>query len=245
MSLSRYRAVLCDLDGCLIAGDRVLPGARSFVEHLGERLMLLSNNSTDIPETLSARLAGMGLAIPAGRILLAGTEALALLAARPGMRLRLYGSALLAKEAHRLGLDPAAQAPTHLLLTRDTAFTYADLQDVVRAAAQGAVMVVANPDTSHPGTDGLPVPETGAILAAVCAAVPQARIEIMGKPGPLLYRRALRRIGCGPGDVLAVGDNPLTDGGGADSAGIAVRIVRTGSEDLSDMIAGRCAAIGR
>ena len=61
MWLDRYRALLCDLDGCLVAGDRLLPGARELAGLAGERLWILSNNSTDTPQSLSARLAGLGL----------------------------------------------------------------------------------------------------------------------------------------------------------------------------------------
>ena len=76
MWLDRFDTILCDLDGCLISGDVVLPGAAEFVAWAGERLVVLSNNSTDTPETLSTRLGTLGLKIPAERIVLAGTAAL-------------------------------------------------------------------------------------------------------------------------------------------------------------------------
>ena len=62
--LARYRAILCDLDGCLVSGETVLPGAQAFIEGAGARLMVLSNNSTDTAMSLSARLArGRGEAV--------------------------------------------------------------------------------------------------------------------------------------------------------------------------------------
>ncbi len=71
--LARYRAILCDLDGCLVSGETVLPGAQAFVEGAGARLMVLSNNSTDTGASLSARLARGGLAVAPARIVLAGS----------------------------------------------------------------------------------------------------------------------------------------------------------------------------
>lgn len=56
MRLDDYDAILCDLDGCLISGDRVLPGAGALLDLAGDRLVILSNNSTDTPATLSLRL---------------------------------------------------------------------------------------------------------------------------------------------------------------------------------------------
>ncbi|GGA82653.1 hypothetical protein GCM10011385_41100 [Nitratireductor aestuarii] len=74
-------AVLADLDGCLISGSTVLPGAAELVRRTGERLWIVSNNSSDTAQTLSVRLSHMGLQVPAERIFLAGEQAVRELAA--------------------------------------------------------------------------------------------------------------------------------------------------------------------
>jgi ribonucleotide monophosphatase NagD (HAD superfamily) len=61
MWLDRYRGLLCDLDGCLVAGGRLLPGARDLVAYARDRLVIVSNNSTDTPATLAAKLARLAL----------------------------------------------------------------------------------------------------------------------------------------------------------------------------------------
>jgi ribonucleotide monophosphatase NagD (HAD superfamily) len=70
MWLDHYRGLLCDLDGCLVAGGRPLPGARALVAYARDRLIVVSNNSTDTPTTLAAKLARLNLPIAPERIVL-------------------------------------------------------------------------------------------------------------------------------------------------------------------------------
>ncbi len=52
-----------DLDGCLTSEGRPVPDACGFGEACGDRLCVLSNNSSHIAEALSAELAAMGLRV--------------------------------------------------------------------------------------------------------------------------------------------------------------------------------------
>src|SRR3989338_8012717 len=65
-------AVLADLDGCLISGAQLLPHALDLFDRCGDRLWIVSNNSSDTADTLAARLAAMGFAMQAAQIVLAG-----------------------------------------------------------------------------------------------------------------------------------------------------------------------------
>lgn len=215
MRLDDYDAILCDLDGCLISGTTVLPGAKDVLDAAGERLVILSNNSTDTPETLSCRLQALGLRVPPERIVLAGTAALDHLVAFPDARICLYGSEALRDYAHEIGLTLTREAPTHVVLTRDETYGYAQLRETLGLIASGAQLVVANPDVSHPGPDGTPVPETGSLLSAIMSVHPELPYVVIGKPEPGLYRNALTRFKDGVARVLAIGDNPRTDAEGA------------------------------
>lgn len=219
--IDRYRVVLCDLDGCLIAGDRVLDGAAALVERLGSRLHIVSNNSRDTAVGLSDRLGALGLPLPAQRIHLAGQTTLEWLARTyPGSRVHLLGSAALMALSLELGLIPDERAPQHVVLTRDTTFDYARLQQTIRLLSRGAALVVTNPDVVHPGSDGLPVPETGSMLAWLRACVPDVEPHCLGKPDTAMIDSVLAAVGCGSREALFVGDNPLTDGEAARRAGM-------------------------
>ena len=227
--LGAYAAVFCDLDGCLIAGGRLLDGAADFAAALGERLWIVSNNSTDTEEGLASRLTAMGMEVAPHRIVLAGVETLRYAARRfPGEAVALHGAPPLHALAIELGLRPGGAAPRAAILTRDPGFGLDSLTALARALRDGSALLVSNTDASHPGADGAPVPETGACLAALRAMMPDLRCEAFGKPAPLLFEVALARSGLRPQEVLFVGDNPDTDGAGAAAAGIAFRLVPPG-----------------
>ena len=235
MRLDAYDAFLCDLDGCLISGTTVLPGAQALLDYAGDRLIILSNNSTETPATLSAQLKRLGLDTPPERIVLAGTAALDHLAQIEGVRLQLYGSVALRAYAHARGLSLVATDPTHILLTRDETFGYKALRNTLGCLARGAELIVANPDESHPGADGTPVPETGSLLAAILSVLPDLPYTVIGKPEAGLYRAALARL---PGEaraILAIGDNPKTDAEGAARLGIDCALVGAPHGEWQDL----------
>ena len=230
MCNERYRAVLCDLDGCLVSGASALPGAVEFGREVGERLYIVSNNSTDTPATLSRRLSTMGIVVPEARIILAGAVAVERIALQtPGARVAIYGSDPIKRHAQGLGLLIDGDAPDVILLTRDSSFSYASLQTIVHQCARGTRLVVSNLDDSHPGVDGSPVPETGALLKAVMACLPQLRYEAVGKPSGVLFEAALTKAGVKADHALFIGDNPETDGAGAVAIGLPFRLVTPGA----------------
>lgn len=237
-ALDQYEAILCDIDGCLLAGETVLGGARDLVARFSARLIAVSNNSTDTPHTLSARLARLGLPIPADRIVLAGATAVDQIAAQaPGARLALYGSGILMDYARAQGLRLVDREADIALLTRDMDFTYARLERLVGLLQAGARLVVANIDATHPAAEGGLVPETGALLGAVTTCLPALTYQVIGKPEAPLFDIALRKAGARPDRAILIGDNPATDGEGARRLGIAFAAVgRTGARDIAELL---------
>jgi len=218
---TRRPAVLADLDGCLVAGSTVLPQVPELVSACGDRLWIVSNNSTDTAVGLARRLADLGLEQPAERILLAGEETLRALAVmHPGARVALMAAPPLQALARDLGLTLSDRDAEIVVLARDTGFGFADLARLAALVVRGASVWLTNPDTSHPGSDGVPVPETGALYAALCAMVTPRVVTCIGKPAPDLIRKALARASVLPPAAVYIGDNPLTDGGAAAAAGV-------------------------
>ena len=175
-------------------------------------------------------------------MVLAGVAAVELVAGRaPGARVFVCGSGPTVGHAVACGLQADETAPEYVILTRDTGFTYGRLQAVLGCLTRGARLVVANADATHPGADGVPVPETGALLAAVRECLPGLEFEVVGKPEPGLFRVALERLKVGPGDAVLVGDNPVTDGAGAKAAGVDFILVGEGPgarfRDLAGLVA--------
>jgi len=114
-------------------------------------------------------------------------------------------------------------------LARDTAFTYDKLQRGVALLADGAEFVVSNPDLTHPGRRRVPVPETGSLLKMFLACMPAVSPKIFGKPNAIMFETALARFGSSAGSAIMIGDNPMTDGLGAERAGICSILVGPGN----------------
>jgi len=234
-----YDAVLCDLDGCLVAGGRPLDGALDFARSVADRLWIVSNNSADTGETLSDRLALIGFDIPAHRICLAGEVAIHRIARDyPGAMVQVFAEDPIRDLAQSLGLRLSDHAADVVLLARDPKFTITGLQRLLKALHQGADLIVANLDATHPDPDGLPVPETGALAAAVRLCKPDVVLHSFGKPDPALIDMALGRSGATAETSVFVGDNPATDGEAAARAGLAfIHVARPTSIPLNEDLA--------
>lgn len=219
---SGWGAILCDLDGCLISGEHILPGAKALLAAAADRVWIVSNNSTETARALARRLRRIGLRLSPDWLVLAGEEALAALAlTSPGARVALHAGPQMARHARALGLEPVRDRPDVVLLARDRRFDFPNLERIVEQLVQGAELIATNADGAHPGSGGVPAPETGALLAAVLAVLPGHPHRVVGKPGSLLFETALARARVSPDRALMVGDNPATDGLGAQRMGIA------------------------
>lgn len=227
IDLTGKSAVLCDLDGCLLSRGHVYEGVRDFVRACGDRLWIVSNNSSDTGATLAARLGEFGLPIEAERILLAGEQTLRRLARdRRHEAMAVYAGAPLQILAKELGLKRGSAAPSIVLMGRDERFGLDMIEELAAHMVDGAELWAANLDLSHPAATGYPVPETGALLRAVEACAGPFAVRSIGKPAPDLIEIALGRSGAERSRAVFIGDNLATDGEAARAAGIAfIRIV--------------------
>jgi NagD protein len=220
---AKAQLILADLDGCLISGATVLPGVTDLFAQYGEKIAVVSNNSEDTADTLTVRLRRLGLDLPATCAFLAGEQAVKHLAtAHPASRVAVYASQAIRQLASDCGLEVcgATEHPDRVLLARDITFTFSDLADLMALVNANTPVWMTNPDPSHPRADGVPVPETGALWAAVTAATGTVPERIVGKPEPLLLTSALTQFGVAAADAVMVGDTAATDGAAAQAAGI-------------------------
>jgi 4-nitrophenyl phosphatase len=227
----RARHFLLDLDGTLVRQNVAVPHAVELLDRVAGRYAVVSNNSTHTAAGLSRALRRIGLRIPAQRIVLAGEHTLQLMVkVQPCARIRLVASPALRRCAIDLGCQLVERDPEIVVLARDERFTYAKLATIVNELRNGARLVVANPDLSHPAHGGGLVPETGALMHAVVACSGVQPEQVIGKPGDLLFREGLRRLQARAVDTLMIGDNPSTDALGAARLGMRCVLVGEASE---------------
>jgi HAD superfamily hydrolase (TIGR01450 family) len=220
------RCIIVDLDGTLIRGRDLIPGAAALLDLFDGRWVVVSNNSTHSARRLAGQLAKAGLAVPPERLVLAGMLAIETLAREhAGASVMLFGSRDLVDAADAAGIHLVRSHADLVLLARDERFSYARLARIVDEVARGAGLVVTNRDRSHPGHDGRAVPETGSLLQAVLACVTPRSLQVIGKPEPAPFAEALRRLAADPWQCLVIGDNPETDVAGAERLGMPSLLV--------------------
>jgi len=224
--LEGVQAALVDLDGTLMSGGQLLPGAASFLRHPPCPLAIVSNDSEHTPDQLARRMRGLGVIVPPDRFILAGMVAIEKLAARnTGDATMVLGSSVMRRVARKAGIVVADHAPRQIVVMRDPSFTYDRLAIAAAAIHRGAGVTIACPDLSHPGPNGEPVPEAGALAAALRACAGNFDADIVGKPEPDLFLKAAERLGVRPSECVMIGDNPDTDGVGAKRLGMTFHLV--------------------
>ncbi len=229
--LDSKRGILLDWDGCVAIDNKPHAAGAKFMAAYLDRIAIVSNSSSLRPQDICRALAACGIHFPGTRIILAGHQVL-LRAAKTRRRSLVLGNSTMRALARELGVIQVTSLIEQVVLLRDTRFTYSRLTQSANAIRQGAKLLVANPDLTHPGEANTIVPETGALLAALLACVPahELNMEIIGKPEPYLFTQACLALGVSVEHAVMIGDNAATDIRGADKLGMDSILVEPGSE---------------
>ncbi|MEH6409698.1 MAG: HAD hydrolase-like protein [Hyphomonas sp.] len=221
-TLEEAQGYLVDWDGCCAVENQLVPSAMAFLKANHACCAIVSNNSSNTVDDFAEILGRSGIPMSKDQIILAGVESLTRAAEIDAEGVLVLGDTRMRGLARNLGLPLAKENIDLVVLLRDTRMTYNRLELAANALANGARLIVANPDLTHPGVDGRLKPETGALLAALgaCVDLGSVDIEIIGKPGRHLFDKGCAAIGAAYEDVVMFGDNPATDISGADALGM-------------------------
>jgi 4-nitrophenyl phosphatase len=113
----------------------------------------------------------------------------------------------------------------------DTGLTYEKIKNAELLVRDGCEFIGTNPDVTYPAPEGL-IPGAGTVIGAIEIASGH-KATIIGKPEPLLYQMALRRLSLAPEETLGVGDRLETDILGAQAAGVRSAFVLSGASTLA------------
>jgi NagD protein len=228
--LEGVKNYLIDMDGVIVRGNALIPGAADFVQRLREKsipFLILTNNSQYTPRDLQVRLQYMGLEVLAEQIF---TSALAtaqfLHAQHPGGRAFAIGEAGLTTALHDIGYVLTDQEPEYVVLGETTTYSFERITRAIRFISAGARFIATNPDVSGPGEGGA-VRATGAVGALICAAT-GVKPYFIGKPNPLMMRSALRALKAHSEESVMIGDRMDTDIVAGIESGLQTVLVLTG-----------------
>lgn len=228
--MEKIKNYLIDMDGVLISGASVIPGAAQFVKRLNEsqgKYLVLTNNPIYTAKDLAHNLKQMGLDIPPELIF---TSAMAtaqfLQKQRPNGTAYVIGESGLTSAMHEAGYIITEHDPDYVVLGETSAFSLENLTKGIRLISDGARFVATNPDPSGPTAMGI-VPACGAVAAMIEKATGVSPFFV-GKPNPLMVRTALNYLGVHSEETIIVGDRMDTDIIGGVQNGMDSILVLTG-----------------
>jgi len=209
----RPKSYLIDMDGVLVSGRRLIPGADDFLAKLksrGAEYLVLTNNPMYTPGDLSHRLKTIGLDVPTEQIF---TSAMATARFLHSQKRRgtafVIGESGLTEAVHGIGYVITDLNPDYVVLGETHTYNLELITKAVRLVAAGAHFVATNPDPSGP-TEGGIVPACGA-MAALIEKASGVSPFFVGKPNPLMMRTALNYLDVHSEDTVMVGDRMETD----------------------------------
>jgi NagD protein len=228
---------LIDMDGVLVHGSSLIPGADAFIAKLRERsleFLLLTNNPQYTQEELSSRLHGIGLDVEPRRIF---TSAMAtarfLKSQKSNGKMFVVGESGLTGPLRDAGFTLTDVEPTYVVLGETRAYNVQHITTAIRLIMRGARFIATNPDPSGPGDGGI-VPACGAMAALIEKATGVSAFFI-GKPNPLMMRTALNYLGVHSENTVMIGDRMETDMVAGVESGMETILVLSGVTRLDDM----------
>jgi NagD protein len=237
MTKKPLKSYLIDMDGVLVSGRTIIPGADQFIERLkaqGAEYLVLTNNPIYTPGDLAHRLQTMGLNVPSERIF---TSAIAtarfLQSQKPNGTAFVIGESGLTEAVHNVGYVITDQDPDYVVLGETHTYNLDRITTAIRLIADGARFMATNPDPSGPSESGL-VPACGAMAALIETASGMSPFFV-GKPNPLMMRSALNYLDVHSEDTVMVGDRMDTDILAGVESGMETILVLTGVTSRGDV----------
>jgi NagD protein len=232
------KSYLIDMDGVIVRGNELIPGADKFLERLYSRhikFLILTNNPTYTPADLQHRLQRIGVSITPEHIYTSAIATAQFLQwQKPHGTAFVIGESGLTAALHEAGYVLTDHAPDYVVVGETTALSYERLTQAVRLVQAGARFIATNPDPNGPGEGGV-VPACGAIAAFIESAT-GVQPYFIGKPNALMMRTALRYLGEHSENTIMVGDRMDTDVRVGTESGLETVLVLTGVT-TRDMVA--------
>ncbi len=233
--------MLLDLDGVLYVGDRAVPGAAEAVEWLCDRGIphrFLTNTTSRPREAIVQKLTSMEVPATTDDVLTPPVAARTWLEKHGIRHPALFVPEATAAELAELDpLDPEAEEGAGAVVVGDLGEGW-DFHTLNRAfrllMAEDAPPLLALGLTRFwRAPDGLRL-DAGAFVRALEYASGREAV-VLGKPDRSFYTTAVDALGVPPEEAVMVGDDVVTDVGGAQSAGLVGVLVRTGKFSPADL----------
>jgi len=228
---------LCDMDGVLYHGERLLPGVTEFVHWLEKeqkQYLFLTNASGRTPLELQQKLARMGLEVGEDKFY---TSALAtaqfLHHQSPGCSAYIIGDPGLFNALYDYGIIQNDHNPDYVVVGETRAFGYEHITRAIYHVRHGAKLIGTNSDMTAPSETGI-IPACRALIAPIELAS-ERHAYFIGKPNALMMRTGVRLLGVKTSEAVMIGDRMDTDIVAGMETGLDTVLVLSGVTDETRM----------
>lgn len=204
---------ICDMDGVIYHGNKVLDGVLEFVNWLKEekkKFVFLTNSSERTVRELREKLLRMGIVVGVEHFY---TSALATAAFLKSQKVNgsayIIGEAGLINALYNNGYTSNNIDPDYVVMGEARSYSYDVIEKAVNLVSKGAKLIGTNPDVSGPIENGI-APATKALISPIELATGK-QAYFVGKPNPLMMRIALKKLGVRREETIIIGDRMDTD----------------------------------
>ena len=228
--MKAIRGFLIDLDGVLYVGNRAIDGAPEAIEFLIEKgypFRCISNTTRKCRHSIASHLSSMGFEIPEDYIFTPPLAAIAYMkkTGRTGYYLLTTGD--VDRDFEEVRNTGTNSKPDWVIIgDAGDKITYDSMNTAFRLLMDGAELLALENDRYWMAADGLSL-SAGPIVKALEYATGKTAM-VMGKPSQTFFNLALQDMHLYPEQVAMIGDDIITDIGGAIRGGMKGVLVRTG-----------------
>ena len=237
IDFNEKKGFICDMDGVIYHGNRVLPGVAEFIQWLhdeNKEYLFLTNNSGYTPRELSQKLARMGLDVTEEHFYTSALATAAFLRDQaPGCSVFAIGEAGLLNALYDAGITMNDVNPDYVVVGEGRSYSLDTLTKATNLVMQGAKLIGANSDVSGPIENGI-APACRALIAPIEMATGK-QAYFCGKPNPLMMRTGLRILGVHSEDAVMIGDRMDTDIVAGIETGLDTVLVLSGVTDQNEI----------
>ena len=227
---NQKKGFICDMDGVIYHGNKVLPGVKEFIDWLQQEhkeYLFLTNNSGMTPRELHQKLKRMGLEVPEEHFYTSALSTAEFLKTQaPGCSVFAIGEAGLLNALYDAGITMNDVNPEYVVVGEGRTYSLDTLTKAVNLVLHGAKLIGANSDLSGPIENGI-APACKALISPIEMATGK-NAYFCGKPNPLMMRTGLRMLGCHSEEAVIIGDRMDTDIIAGTESGIDTVLVLSG-----------------
>ena len=213
MSVTEKKGFICDMDGVIYHGNKILPGVKEFVNWLkteNKSFLFLTNSSERSPIELRQKLLRMGLDVGVEHFYTSALATAAFIKSQnPSATAYVIGEAGLINALYESGISMNDVNPDYVVIGETRNYNYASIEKAVGLIFDGAKLIGTNPDMTGPSEKGI-VPACRALVSPV-ELTTGCNAYYLGKPNPLMMKTGLKMLGVDIDDAIIVGDRMDTD----------------------------------